>query len=396
VPDYKYLIIGGGMTADAAVAGIREVDGDGSIGVIGAETDPPYTRPMLSKDLWKGKPEEKAWRDTAKKEATLHLGRTAQTIDREARQVLDDAGERYGYERLLLATGGTPRQLQFGGDKVIYFRTMGDYHRLHDGGEQSVAVIGGGFIGWEIAAALAMNSRPVTMIFPEPGIGARIYPPELAAFLNDYYGEHGVRVLANDEVVGLEERDGGLSLSTKGGETIAVQQVVAGIGIKPNVGLAEAAGLSVDDGVIVDEHLRTDDPAIFAAGDVASFQNAALGRRMRVEHEDNALTMGKRAGRNLAHAAAGEATEPYDHQPFFYSDLFDLGYEAVGELDARLDLVEDWRERFKQGVIYYLRDSKVRGVLLWNVWGKTDEARELIASGETLGADDLKGKIAFE
>ncbi len=394
--DYKYLIVGGGMTADAAVAGIRELDPHGSIGVISAETDHPYTRPLLSKGLWKGTPLEKVWRGTAEKGATLHLGRNVTTIDRDQRQVVDNAGDRYGYEQLLLATGGTPRRLPFGGDQVIYFRTLADYRRLHDDGGSRVAVIGGGFIGWEIAAALAMNGRQVTMLFPEDAIGARLYPPGLAAYLNDYYREQGITVITNDELTGLEERDGALQLSTKGGATIVADQVVAGLGIVPNVQLAQAAGLSVDNGVLVDEQLRTSDPAIFAAGDVAAFPNAALGGRTRVEHEDNALTMGKHAGRNMARAAAGEAVEPYTHLPFFYSDLFDLGYEAVGDLDARLDLVEDWKEPNKQGVVYYLRDGRVRGVLLWNVWDKTDAARALIAEPGPFTAEQLRGRIAFE
>lgn len=396
MPDYKYLIVGGGMTADAAVKGIREVDPDGSIGVIGAEADGPYTRPLLSKGLWKDTPLEKVWRGTEQKGATLHLGRSVASIDRAARQVLDDGGERYGYERLLLATGGAPRRLPFGGDQVIYYRTLADYRRLHDGGGPRVAVIGGGFIGWEIAAALAMNGRQVTMIFPGDAIGARLYPPGLAAFLNDYYRERGVTVLANQEATGLEERDGALALSTKGGATIAADQVVAGIGIAPSTELAEAAGLPVEDGVLVDEQLRTADEAIFAAGDVAAFPSAALGRRMRVEHEDNALTMGKLAGRNMAHAAAGEPLEAYTHLPFFYSDLFDLGYEAVGELDSRLELVEDWKEPNKQGVVYYLRDGRVRGVLLWNVWDKVDAARALIDEPGPFDGDSLRGKIPLD
>jgi NADPH-dependent 2,4-dienoyl-CoA reductase/sulfur reductase-like enzyme len=152
-----------------------------------------------------------------------------------------------------------------------------------------------------------------------------------------------------------------------------VDIVVAGLGIQPNVELAEQAGLRVDNGIVVDELLRTSAPDIFAAGDVANFANPALGIRMRVEHEDNANSMGAAAGR----AMAGQGT-PYTHLPFFYSDLFALGYEAVGELDPRLDVVSDWKEPFREGVVYYLKDGRVRGVLLWNIFGKVDAARALI------------------
>ena len=206
MPEYKYLIIGGGMTADAAVDGIRALSTDGTIGMISARSNAPYTRPLLSKGLWKGSSLDEVWRGTEQKRATLHLGREARAIDRQARQVIDDTDTAYGYELLLLATGGTPRRLPFDDGRVIYFRTLDDYRRLHDAAGTRVAVIGGGFIGWEIAAALAMNGRQVTMVFPEDGIGARLYPPSLATFLNDYYRRHDVTILSNDEVVGLGAR----------------------------------------------------------------------------------------------------------------------------------------------------------------------------------------------
>jgi len=144
----------------------------------------------------------------------------------------------------------------------------------------------------------------------------------------------------------------------------------------------------VENGVLVDRFTATTNPDIYAAGDVANFRNPALDRRLRVEHEDNALTMGAVAGRNMA-----GRTQPYDHLPFFYSDLFDLGYEAVGLLDARLQMVEDWREPYRKGVVYYLEQGRVRGVLLWNTWEQVDRARELIATREKVDAASLVGRI---
>src|SRR5512136_328610 len=162
---YTYLIVGGGMTADAATRGIRDVDPNGSIGIIGAEPDPPYDRPPLSKGLWKGKPVEKIWRGTAARTAGLHLGRAAVQLDPAARCVVDDRGTEYHYSRLLLATGGTPRRLPFGGDDIIYFRTFQDYARLRPLAESKrrFAVIGTGFIGSELAAALRSTGREVVM-----------------------------------------------------------------------------------------------------------------------------------------------------------------------------------------------------------------------------------------
>jgi NADPH-dependent 2,4-dienoyl-CoA reductase/sulfur reductase-like enzyme len=387
---YPYLIIGGGMTAGAAIKGIREKDAAGAIGVIGSDSHPPYQRPPLSKALWKGKPLERVWIKIADQGADLMLGRTARTLDAARKQVVDDQGTVYTFDRLLLATGGTPRRLPWGGEDVIYYRTLGDYERLRALADQGrrFAVIGGGFIGSEIAAALAMNGKEVVLLFPGGGIGQNIFGSELASFLNTYYRERGVEVLPGEKAQGLERRGGQVALQAAGGREVLVDGVVAGIGIEPNSALAQAAGMAVDDGIVVDPLLRTSHPEIYAAGDVANFANPALGKRIRVEHEDNANTMGKHAGRNMTGDQA-----PYEHLPFFYSDLFDLGYEAVGELDARLEMVADWKEPFHEGVLYYLRDGRVRGVLLWNVWDQVDAARRLIAEQGPFQARDLIGRL---
>ena len=390
MPDYRYLVIGGGMTADAAVHGIREVDPAGSIGLLSAEAHSPYNRPPLSKALWKGDSVESIWRGTEKETVTLHLARTATTLDVRAKRVTDDRGTAYSYEKLLLATGGAPRRLPFGGDHVIYFRTFDDYERLRALADRGgrVAVVGGGFIGSEVAAALQMNKVKVTMLFPEDGIGARVFPPELSRFLAEYYREKGVEVFTGDTIVGLEEVAGGLAVRTRGDRELKVDGVVAGLGIQPGVELAQAAGLKVDNGIVVDESLRSSHPDIYAAGDVANFHSPVLGTRMRVEHEDNANTMGRLAGQAMA-GGAGK----YHHLPSFYSDLFDLGYEAVGELDSRMETVVDWKQQFKEGVIYYLKERRVRGVLLWNTWGQVDAARQLIAEPGPFKPADLKGRL---
>jgi NADPH-dependent 2,4-dienoyl-CoA reductase/sulfur reductase-like enzyme len=396
MPNYKYLIVGGGMTAGAAIGGIREVDPNGSVGLICAESHPPYDRPPLSKGLWKDKPLDSVWRKFDAQGVTLHLGRQARTLDPPTKRVTDDQETIYSFDKLLLATGGTPRRLPFGGDDIIYYRTVDDYERLRalTKRAQRFAVVGGGFIGSEIAAALTMNGKSVVMAFPGDGIGSRIFPADLGRFLNDFYRQKGVEVLTGTRVTGWEMQQGKSVLKTRSDQTnedreVVSDAVVAGIGIQPNVELAQKAGLKVDNGIRVDRGLQTSHPDIYAAGDVANFHNPALDQRLRVEHEDNANTMGQLAGQ----AMAGR-TVSYDHLPSFYSDLFELGFEAVGAVDAQLETVADWKEPYREGVVYYLRDGRVRGVLLWNVWEQVDAARKLIAEAGPFRAENLRGRLS--
>jgi 3-phenylpropionate/trans-cinnamate dioxygenase ferredoxin reductase component len=371
---YRYLVVGGGMTGDAVCAGIHDADPDGSIGLVGEETFPPYKRPPLTKGLWKNGDESKIWRKVEEHGADLVLGRRIVSIDPAAHTAVDDAGDEYAYERLVLATGGSPRRLGGEDADVIYFRTLEDYRRvraLSDAGSRFL-VVGGGFIGSEIAAALRSQGREVTMVFPEEGIGWRTFPPALARFVADYYREQGVDV-----------RAGGVFESSEGFDA-----VVAGLGIVPRTELAESAGFRVDNGIVVDEYGRVEGQEdVFAAGDVANFPIPALGRNGRVEHEDHANTHGRVVGAN----AAG-ANERYEHLPFFYSDLFDLGYEAVGDLDSRQETVELWLEPNKKGIVAYVdAESRPRGFLLWNVWDKVEPATELIRAAKPVDEETLRG-----
>jgi 3-phenylpropionate/trans-cinnamate dioxygenase ferredoxin reductase component len=387
--DYRYLIVGGGMTADAACRGVRDHDADGTIGLFTTEPHAPYARPPLSKALWAGKDESSVWRGTPELGVDIHTGCEIVGLDLDARTATDDAGESHAYERLLLATGGTPRRLPNGGDGVVYFRTLDDFRRLHAlaGDGVRITVVGGGFIGSEIAAALASNGCAVTIVFPDTGIGARLFPASLSSFVNEYYRSKSVDLISQERVEGVGTDGPVFRTTTDAGRTIEADAVVAGLGIVPNTELAERTGLNVDDGILVDEHGRVEGREdVFAAGDVARFPVPVLGGTRRVEHEDHANTHGRVVGGNMA-----GANIPYDHLPFFYSDLFELGYEAVGDVDSRLTAVEEWAEPNRKGVVGYVdTDGSARGFLLWDVWGKVDVGRELIRSGAAVDGAVLR------
>lgn len=395
---YPYIIIGGGLAGASAVEGIRERDENGAILQIGSEKHLPYDRPPLSKKLWFGKKkvEEIFLHDQAfydRNGVTLLLGVKAMSLDPKQKTVTVSGGKQYHYQKLLLATGGAPRTLPIpGGDLegICYYRYLDDYLRIRKESAEgrSAVVIGGGFIGSEIAAALAINKVNVTMIFPERFLVSRIFPESLGKALLDQFVARGIQVLSGEKPAAVSTRGSRFTTTTASGREIESDMVIAGIGIAPNLDLPRKAGLQTADGVIVDEYLRASLPDIYAAGDIAFFPYQALGKQARVEHWDNALTQGKWAGRNMA---GGQ--EPYTHLPYFFSDLFEFGYEAVGEIDTRLETFADWRKENETGVIYYLRDGKVRGAMMCNVWDKVEAARELIRKGEPMPKERLRGLI---
>jgi NADPH-dependent 2,4-dienoyl-CoA reductase/sulfur reductase-like enzyme len=224
------------------------------------------------------------------------------------------------------------------------------------------------------------------MVFPENGIGGRLFPPELANFVTGYYRERGVEVLPGE----LVERIEGGAVTLGSGRRLEADGVVAGLGVEPKVELAVAAGLPVDDGIVVDELGRVGGREdVFAAGDVARFPAKALGVLMRVEHEDHANSHGRAVGANMAGAG-----RPYENLPFFYSALFEPGYEAVGAVDSRHEAVVAWAEPNRKGVVCYVDgERRPRGFLLWDVWGKVDDARALIAAGEPLEDGRLRALL---
>lgn len=395
---YKYVIVGAGLTGGSAVAGISEVDKEGSILLIGSEPYLAYDRPSLTKKLWFGKKKVEdifLYNDEfyAGNRSDVRLGATITEVDVSGKTVVDNDGNRYHYEKLLLATGGIPRRLDIPGgelDGIYYYRYLNDYLRIKPAAVEgaTAVLVGGGFIGSELAAALNMQKVEVTMIFPGDYLVDRVFPEGLGRALTDHFGHRGVKFLTKDEPASFERQDGKYLTRTKGGRELTSDLLIVGIGIHPSIKLAKEMGLSTSNGIVVNEYLQTSNPDIYAAGDNADFPYLTLGKQMRVEHWDNAINQGKWAGRNMA-----GAHEPYSYMPYFFSDLFEFGYEAVGDVSTKLETFADWQKENDTGVLYYLQDGKVRGVMTCNIYGKMDQARDLIRKGEKMTPDQLRGAI---
>ncbi len=393
--DYDVLIVGGGMTADAAAKGIREQGSEASIGIVGEEPTAPFPRPALSKKLWTDREfsRDDAALETEKETgAHLHLGSPVVSVDADARTVTTEAGDVFGYDRLLVATGGHPRRIDGlePSDRVLYFRTLADYEvlRAHSRAKPEVVVVGGGYIGSEIAAALLGHGCPVTIVHPDAVLGGSMFPDPVARRFETLFDEAGARRAPGLKVTSGEEHDDGVVLHLSDGSSLRADLAVIGLGIEPAGDVVDGVVRRSDDGgIVVDERLATSAPDIYAAGDVAEYPDAILGRT-RVEHVDNATTMGATVGRIL-----GGSDEVYDHTPMFYSDVLDHGFEAVGTLDSSLETVVDEVDGFGT-VVYYLDDDAVRGVLLWDCDGGVDDARALLArGGRPADPEELRGSI---
>jgi NADPH-dependent 2,4-dienoyl-CoA reductase/sulfur reductase-like enzyme len=382
-----YVIVGGGLAGAAAVTGVRAHDATGRILLVSSENHPPYHRPPLSKDLWWGKSTkdklpyhpEGFYRENG---VELALRREIVELDVEGHRLWDDHGAIVEYENLLLATGGSPRRLNVDGadsEGVHYFRYLEDFLALERRVERlrHALVVGGGFIGLELAAALRHAGIEVTLVYPDEYPLRRVLPRELGLFVADYYRKQGVEAVSGERVARIETRGGEIVVFTEQNNQVTTELLIAGIGIDPATDLAEAAGLEVTNGIAVDEYARTTHVNVWAAGDVAEFPCLPLDRRMRVEHWDHAIQHGTAAGANMA-----GANRPYTHLPFFFSDFFDLGWEAVGELEGDMDVHVVWKTPFREGVLFYLRQDVIRGVLLWNVWDKVEWGRQLIRAAK--------------
>ncbi len=394
-----YLIVGTGLAGAAAADEIREIDPTHSITLLGEESHRPYDRPPLSKKLWSGKKkvEDLFLHDAAYYESqgiAFVPNRRVVELDAKRKTVRDNQGDIRSFGKLLLATGGTPKRLHLPGEEpedLCYYRYLDDYQRIKPKAEpgKSAVIIGGGFIGSEMAAALCLNHLNVTMIYPSSHLCHRVFPKSLGLALEKVFQDRGIRILKGGRPASVSRSGSRLAIRTTEGETVEADLVIAGVGLQPAVELAAKAGLTAADGIVVNAALQTSHPDIYAAGDVAQFPYRGLGPSLRLEHWDHAIHQGKQAGRNMA-----GAHEDYTYMPYFFSDLFEFGYEAVGEIDPRMDVVTDWQKENEKGVIYYLKEGTVRGAMMCNVWDKVPAARELITKKLGPPALNLQGAIA--
>lgn len=388
---YEYVIVGGGMVAGYAVNGIRQKDPDGSILIVSKDADVPYERPALSKKLWLDDEfTEENIRIGAENQANVafRFNTTVNKIDRNNKEIQLGDDVVVHYDQLLLATGGEPMTIDGPDDPhVIVFRDWSDYRKLRQfsGNNKHVIVVGGGYIGSEVTAALAQNNTKVTMVYLENTLGENQFPETITSEYEDTFKKNGVQLI-NGKKAESYQRDGDqLVVALDDGSQITGDTVVVGLGVSPRIALAKASGLKLDgDGVEVNEYLQTSDPAIWSAGDIAYYPDKILGYQ-RIEHVDHARNSGEQVGRNMAGANVA-----YTHTPYFYSNIFSISWQAIGTLDPSLPQVFD--KRTDGTIVYFLREDQLVGVLVWNVSVDLDDVRDLLANPPA-NKDDLVGSI---
>jgi 3-phenylpropionate/trans-cinnamate dioxygenase ferredoxin reductase component len=384
-----FVIVGASLAGAKAAEALRDLGHDGPIVLVGDETERPYERPPLSKDYLTGKADRDvvyvhppSWYD--EHDVELRLGTTVTAVDPAAHRVVLDDGEPLDYAKLLLATGSRPRPLPVPGsdlDGVLYLRRLVDSDRirqtLHEGSR--LVVVGAGWIGLETAAAARAAGADVTVLERSELPLLRVLGPEMAQVFADLHRDHGVDLRPGATVGEIIGHDGAArAVVLKDGARLPADAVIAGVGITPATDVAETAGLEVDNGILVDEHLRTSDPDIYAAGDVANAFHPRLGRRLRVEHWANAL-------HQPAVAAAGMlgGRAVYERTPYFYTDQYDLGMEYTGyaEPGGYDQIVVRGDVARREFIAFWLRDRRVLAGMSVNVWDVIDHIEELTRSG---------------
>ncbi|MDQ6714644.1 MAG: FAD-dependent oxidoreductase, partial [Actinomycetota bacterium] len=381
-----YVIVGAGLSAAMAVEELRTAGHDGEIIVFGSESHLPYERPPLSKGYLLGNdpiesafPHDAQW--YADQQVELRPGTAVTAIDPAAHTVTA-AGGVQPYAKLLLVTGASPRRLAMADDSgapTTYLRTIEDSDRVKQaiGAGSRVAIIGGGWIGLEVAAAARMAGCGVTVLESLELPLLRVLGPEMAQVFADLHREHGVDLRTTVSVTQVRADGSTAVVQLEDGDVVTADLLVVGVGVAPNIDLAEAAGLAVDNGIVVDAQLRSSDPDVFAAGDVANAAHPVLGGHLRVEHWDNAIEQGRAAARSMVGLPVS-----YDRMPYFFTDQYDLGAEYVGHVapggHSQVVIRGDAAERVLTA--FWLDGDTVRAGMQVNDWDATDAIRGLVGT----------------
>lgn len=386
------VVVGAGRCGASAAETLRASGFDGRVVLIGDEDDPPYERPPLSKEYLRGKQDPagllvhpREW--YAEAGIDLRTGVAVEALDCAARTVVLSDGDRLGYDRLLLATGGRPRTLPGDHTRVRYLRVRADADRLRDEltAARHVVVVGAGFIGAEAAASARALGTEVTMLEALDVPLARVIGEQIGAVYADVHRAHGVRLLTGEGLAAIDESpDGAVRVRTTRSREIDCDLVLAGVGITPRAELAETAGIGVGNGVLVDEFCRTSAPGVYAAGDVANHFHRLCGAHIRVEHYDNAIRQGAVAARNML----GEHI-PYDEPHWFWSDQYDLNLQYVGHCTRWDQLVMRGSLAGGDFSAFYLTDGTLRAALAVNRPKDVLRAKKLIRARRPVDPDLL-------
>lgn len=381
-----FVIVGAGLAGAKAAETLRIEGFDGRVVLVGDEPERPYERPPLSKDYLRGEaPRDKVYvHDEAfytEHDIELLTATAVALIDTAASEVVLAGDQRLRFDRLLLTTGAAPRRLTVPGadlDGVHYLRDLRDADALRERltGGGSAVVVGAGWIGAEVAASARQKGLDVTVVEPASVPLERVLGPQVGAVYRDLHRDHGVAFALGSGVDTFEGKSRVEVVRTSNGRVIGCDVVIVGVGVMPDTALAEQAGLTVDNGVVVDEQLRSSVPTIFAAGDVANAYHPLYGRHVRVEHWANALHQGPAAARSMLGAG-----EPYARVPYFYSDQYDLGMEYSGLAQGTDEVIFRGDPASREFIAFWLHDERVAAAMNANVWDVTDTLRALIHSG---------------
>jgi 3-phenylpropionate/trans-cinnamate dioxygenase ferredoxin reductase component len=381
-----FVIVGAGLAGAKAAETLREEGFDGRLILIGDESERPYERPPLSKEYLRGEAEEKPFVHEqgfyAENDIDLWTSTRVTGIEPGLNELLLEGDRRQGFDRLLLATGAVPRRLDVPGanlEGVHYLRTVGDSERIAkriESGERLV-VVGSGWIGAEVAASARQKGSEVTMLEMSSLPLERVLGPEVGAIYRDIHRDHGVEFIAETTVERFEGSSTVERVITRDGAEIETSFVVVGIGVMPRTGLLETAGLRVDNGILVDESLRTSLPGVYAAGDIANARHPLYERHLRIEHWANALNQGPAAAKSML----GQEVS-YDEIPYFFSDQYETGMEYGGHATEWDEVVFRGDVAAREFIAFWLLGERVVAGMNMNVWDVNESIRELIRSGE--------------